>query len=49
VLFYTPAFLWGMGACGLLLALAFFLRRNVRARWALLALAALCFLGAWVL
>lgn len=44
----TP-FLWLLAASAVCLALAFFFRRNLWARWALLTLAALCSVGAWVL
>jgi hypothetical protein len=47
LLSYGPAFPWQVFAGGAaLLALAFLFRR---ARWALLTLAGLCFVGAWLL
>lgn len=47
---YGPAFPWQVFAAGgVFLALAFFFRRKVRACRALLTLAGLCFVGAWLL
>ncbi|GAA5438169.1 hypothetical protein [Deinococcus aquaticus] len=47
---YGPAFPWQVFAlaCALLF-LAFLFRRVPWARWALLTLAGLCFIGAWAL
>lgn len=44
-----PAFPWLLGAGTALLTLAFAFRRTPWARWGLLTLAGLCFVGVWLL